>query len=137
MQLSDLAKPPVLDSVDPSQLQRGQSHYVWLYGSELADGSTVDLGQGVHVGGIDFVDATTIGLEVSVDAGAAPGPRDVTVTSPSGLATTMAGGVTVVDAGTSQEVGGCGCTVPGRDRSGAPVLVALALGLAAFARRRR
>jgi MYXO-CTERM domain-containing protein len=137
LQVSDLAKPPVLDSVDPNQLGRGQSHYVWLYGTDLADGSTVDMGQGVHVGGIDFIDATTIGVELSVDADAAPGPRDVTVTSPGGLSATMAGGVSIVDASATDDAASCGCVLPGSDRGGSRALLVLVLGLAAFARRRR
>ncbi len=128
--LSDLALAPTVTAVDPASLAPGSTHQVWLSGSDFADGIVVAIsGGGIEVGPASFVDAATVGVEVTVAADAEPGARDITVTNPNGMASTLAGAITIT--GDGEVSSGCGCAVPGQPApDGRWWLLLLALGLA-------
>ena len=131
LSLADATVPPVLDSVSPAELTAGEGAYLWVTGTELgAAPQVVFSGAGIHVGAVDVLDGSTLGVEVTVDATATPGPRDVTVTNDDGLSDTLTGGVTVIAADPPVDAGdgdGCGCATS-RPDAGAGALLLIVLG---------
>jgi hypothetical protein len=69
----------------------GASGTVVVRGTNFAATPTVDLGAGVAVTSVDFVSAQRLNVGVKVAAGAALGPRNVTVRNPSGAAAACTG----------------------------------------------
>ena len=139
------ALPPTVTGVSPSELPVGESTYVWATGTDFATGiSGAFSGDGIQVAGLDFVDATEIGMSLVVGADAALGPRDLTVTNPDAQTGTLPGAVVVVAPGAAaggngvEPSGGCACAT-GRAPAGGSSRTAalLGLGLAALLRRRR
>jgi len=124
LSLVDLAAPPQLSSVEPSELTVGQDHYLWLGGSDFAAGLQAAFsGEGMEVTAVDFIDSETAGIAVTVAAEAQLGARDLTVTNDNGDSATLSGAVTLVapaqpagsEAG-SEDSSSCACTTPGSSR---------------------
>lgn len=131
------AVPPVIDSVDPTQLAPGNDYSLWVYGNGFVDGATVDIAPtGVDVTAVTFVDETTLAVEVTVAADAVAGGRDLTVTNPNGLSDALNNAVAVFvpDVGPSDD-GGCSCQTTDSGATAGFLLWLLVLGL--FRRRSR
>lgn len=92
-----LAPPaPVLESVDPSELEQGDHVVLTVTGAGILDGAEVNLGAGVTISSVDVPESTRMLVTVDVDGSAAPGPRDLVVTNPGGNAATLDGAVEVL-----------------------------------------
>jgi hypothetical protein len=74
---------PTLTSIDPNAVGQGATdHEITLHGSGFAPGASVTVsGSGVHVDSVEAQSTTEMTALVSVDPGAAVGPRNVTVTN--------------------------------------------------------
>lgn len=86
------APAPQPTSVVPAT--RGQGALprdVDIFGSNFAPGAVVDFGPGIVVSDAGVVDSGHMWAAISVDTGAAVGPRNVTVTNPDGNAGTCVG----------------------------------------------
>src|SRR5262249_54859443 len=59
LEVVDLATPPSVSAVDPSELAPGKSYDVWLTGADLAEGLAVSFGDGVVASKVDVVDPTS------------------------------------------------------------------------------
>ena len=82
---------PVVSSVQPNSMFPGTSGQVFINGVSFADGAQVSLGSGVTVSSVAYGGPGTLLAQVSVDAGAATGLRDVTITNPDGRSSTATG----------------------------------------------
>ena len=76
--------PPEITSVDPPGAPKGLDLDVMLYGLNFTETQSVDFGPGVTVNQFDVLWNERLSVSISVDAAAATGLRDVTVTSPTG-----------------------------------------------------
>jgi len=93
--------PTEILSVNPTSAVQSQSMDVEIVGSgtHFQDGiSQADFGAGVTVNSTTVADSTHATANVSVDAAAAPGPRDVSVTTGAEIPAPLEGGFTVRDA---------------------------------------
>jgi hypothetical protein len=116
------AVPPAIASVDPTELEIGVDHHLWIYGTGFVDGAQVAFdgqgpgpgpGPGIEVTGVTFVDETTLSVDVTVAPDATPGGRSLTVTNPNTLSYTLADAVTLFspdDNDDDDPKGGCSCT---------------------------
>lgn len=90
---------PNIMSASPSSAQQGQTSLAVTVAGQFthfAPGvTTADFGDGVTVTALTVPSATAATATVNIDAGAAPGPRTVTLTT-NGEQASLAGGVTVV-----------------------------------------
>ena len=75
---------PRIDSLMAYKGQQGTSLMLKITGANLAQATTVDLGDGVKVRGFTVVSESEIRAEVFVDTGAKSGGRQLAVTTPSG-----------------------------------------------------
>lgn len=92
-----LAPPaPVLESVDPGELEQGEHVVLTVTGAGILDSAEVTLGAGITISSVDVAEATRMLVTVDVDSAAAPGPRDLVVTNPGGNAATLEGAVEVI-----------------------------------------
>jgi hypothetical protein len=90
---------PTLAGLSVGSVGRGATgHPVALTGANLAPGATVSLGPGITVSGVGAAGPTMITALLDVDPAAPLGPRDVTVTNPSGKGSTLAGALVVTPA---------------------------------------
>jgi uncharacterized repeat protein (TIGR01451 family) len=85
---------PTITSVTPSQGNQGQTLDIVITGSQLNRVNAVDFGAGITVNSITVDGPTQITVNIIIDASAALGSRDVTVTNPTGT-DTLTGGFTV------------------------------------------
>ena len=97
---------PTVTGTDPSSLGRGAiAEEVTVTGTGFVNGATVSFsGTGVNVTNTAFVDATELTVTVTIEANAATGLRDVTVTNPDGGKKTCVGCFTVNAAPTVTDV---------------------------------
>ena len=84
-----------LTSVTPSSATRGTTAAVTLDGSGFVSGAGVSAGAGITVSNVAFVSSTRLTASFAIDGTATPGPRDVTVTNPGNVGTTLTNGFTV------------------------------------------
>jgi len=85
---------PTITSITPNQGSQGQTLNIVITGSQLNRVSAVDFGAGITVNSITVDGPTQITVNISINPAAAPGPRDVTVTNPTG-SDILIGGFTV------------------------------------------
>jgi uncharacterized repeat protein (TIGR01451 family) len=85
---------PTITSVTPNQGNQGQTLDIVITGSQLNRVNAVDFGTGITVNSVTVNGPTRITVNISINPAAAPGPRDVTVTNPTGT-DTLTGGFTV------------------------------------------
>ena len=78
--------PPDITSVSPNQGIQGQSRSVTINGSYFIGATSVGFGPGITVYGFTVNSATQITASISISNVAAPGARDVSVTTPGGMA---------------------------------------------------
>jgi hypothetical protein len=90
---------PSVSSVDPGSAARGQSKaVVAVTGSGFSASTTGDFGPGVIVSSLSATSSTRMLATLDVAAGAAEGPRDVTVRNPGGAPSTCSRCFTVTPA---------------------------------------
>ena len=79
--------PPTLTCVSLNQGYQGQTLDVIITGTNLSDATSLRFGEGIHVNGCEVLSPTrkTAGITIACDA--APGPREISVTTPGGSAT--------------------------------------------------
>ncbi len=82
---------PTVSSIDPAFGLPGRQHYITVNGADLADVSAADFGAGITVNAINVVNDYQVVVDLTIDGGASPGPRDVTLTNPDGSGTLEAG----------------------------------------------
>jgi hypothetical protein len=75
---------PNVTSISPSTGDRGGSETVLVKGTGFASGASAAFGAGVTVGSTTFKSSTELSVSVTIEAGATPGARTVTVTNPDG-----------------------------------------------------
>jgi phage tail-like protein len=85
---------PTITSVTPNEGNQGQTLDIVIAGSQLNRVNAVDFGAGITVIGFTVNGATQVSASIKINATAALGPRDVTVTNPIG-SDTLTGGFTV------------------------------------------
>ena len=86
---------PAVLAVDPSTALPGETRALLISGAGFQSDAQVALGAGVVVQGVSVVAQDTVLVNVAVDASAALGARDVSVTNPDLRKGTLAGGFTV------------------------------------------
>ncbi|MBI5367686.1 MAG: hypothetical protein HZA54_11665 [Planctomycetes bacterium] len=93
-----VGQTPVPTAIDPSALLRGATNQALVIsGSGFESGATVAFGgDGITVNSITYQGATALSANVSIDQTATPGPRDVTVTNPTGQSGTGSGLLTIL-----------------------------------------
>ena len=87
--------PPDVTSVNPTQGVENQTLDVVLAGTYFTGATSVSFGAGVSTNSYTVDSANQITAGISIAAGATPGLRDVTVTTPGGT-DTLTGGFTVM-----------------------------------------
>jgi len=88
-----------LSSATPASGAAGSSLPVTLVGSGFQAGCTLSFGASIVVGEVSVESAERMTAQVEIDAAAAPGPRDITATSPGGVSSsTLPAGFTVTEA---------------------------------------
>ena len=76
--------PVTVTAITPNQGVSGSTVSVTIDGSAFVSGATVSAGAGITVSNVTFVSSTRLTASFAIAAGATAGPRDVTVTNPSG-----------------------------------------------------
>jgi hypothetical protein len=85
------APAPVINGLQPGSLFPGNSRQIIINGKSFANGAQVSFGPEVDISSVNRVSSSTLLVQVSVSAMAAPGHRSVTVSNPDGRSTTAAG----------------------------------------------
>jgi len=80
-------EPPTISSLDHLKAAPGETIRVVITGTKLGGATEVDFGPGVTVEGLTIDSASQITVDVKVASDAQSGSRDVTVTTPQGVAT--------------------------------------------------
>jgi parallel beta-helix repeat protein len=122
---ADEAARVVISSVDPGSGKQKQHLTVTISGSNFDGATIVSFGSGITVEGFSVVSSTEITAEIAIDAKAAKGTRDVSVTTAWGTAT-KTDGFTVVGGG-GGVCGGGALAAPGAPSEMTTTLVALGL----------
>ncbi len=118
-------------AIEPAVVAPGEViQDVHLTGEAFVPGMQIDLGPGLSAEGLEVIDQTTATIAtLTVDAGAAEGPRDVRLSTNHSL---IGVGLELLQVDAGGSGGGCGCAQPGR--AAGPVvlglLLLLGLGLA-------
>ncbi|MEN6626789.1 MAG: FG-GAP-like repeat-containing protein [Candidatus Sumerlaeia bacterium] len=84
---------PRVTGITPRGAERGEVRDIAVYGYNFQAGMSVDFGSGVTVVNVEQVDAFTANVQVRVADTATIGPRKVTVSNPSGGATSTKAGM--------------------------------------------
>jgi hypothetical protein len=85
-----------VDAVNPNAGSAGQTLAVSVSGAGFQPGTTFNFGQGITVNSAFINSATLATVSITIQGAAAPGPRDVTATQPSGPTATLPNGFTVL-----------------------------------------
>jgi len=83
--------PPVVTEVSPSSCSQGETLDVTVTGRNLTGASEVSFGAGIAVNSFKVSVSGQINANITVTAGAAPGGRGVSVTTPGGISTLLNG----------------------------------------------
>jgi alpha-tubulin suppressor-like RCC1 family protein len=116
---------PRVEDVAPGTGKRGQHLTVTVSGSNLNGATAVSFGSGITVSDPSAVSDTEITVEITIDANADLGKRDVSVTT--WCTVTMTGGFKVVASGSGPICGGGALATPGAPSEMTTVLAALGL----------
>ena len=83
--------PPIVDSVTPSQVAAGSTGVIFVDGQYFTGANVSVAGPGLSTtgSGIQVLSDTRISINYTSDAGTGGGPRTITITTPSGTATTV------------------------------------------------
>jgi hypothetical protein len=88
---------PTVTCVSPKQGYQGQTLDVTITGTNLSDASSLKFGEGIHVNHCEVISPTQKTANITIACNAAPGKRDVSVTTPGGT-DTLKGAFTVIKA---------------------------------------
>ncbi|GAG35953.1 unnamed protein product, partial [marine sediment metagenome] len=83
--------PPTITSIDPDQGDQGETLAVTITGTYFTGATDVSFGAGITVDSFTVDSATQITANITIAAAAATGVRDVSVTTPGGTDTLIAG----------------------------------------------
>jgi hypothetical protein len=86
---------PTVGTVSPASRGQGATSTIAVSGTGFAAGITADFGPGTSANNVRVESPTSLTVDVSVAGGAAPGTRDVTLTSADARSATSAGAFTV------------------------------------------
>jgi hypothetical protein len=75
---------PVITSISPAVGNRGSTAAVTINGSNLAGATAVNFGEGIEVTGFSSISPMQLSVNLIINADAATGLRDVSVTTPGG-----------------------------------------------------
>ena len=117
--LLNMPELPTITAVNPASGLQGQTLTVIITGTKFAGPTTVNFGAGITVNSITVNNLTQITANISI-AGAAPGARNVSVTTPGGTAM-LTGGFTVIRLITSTGPGSHSSTVSAPTTPAPPV----------------
>jgi len=83
--------PPIIVTISPDKAYQGATLYnVEIFGSDFVDGATVSFsGDGISVNSVNFVNSGKLGCNLSIASDAPLGARDLTVTNPDGMSSTL------------------------------------------------
>jgi hypothetical protein len=87
---------PIVTAVDPDQGYQGDDLDVTITGTNFNGATSVSFGAGITVNDFDVDSNTQITADITIAAGATPGTRDVSVTTPEGTGT-LEDGFTVLE----------------------------------------
>lgn len=88
---------PLIDFVSPSSGTKGSSLVVTIGGQDFQPGATVSFGVGIGIDVVNFVNAETLSVGITIDPTTTSGERDVTVTNPDTGSFTFMGAFRVFD----------------------------------------
>jgi len=117
--LLNTPEPPTITAVTPTSGLQWQTLTIVITGTKFAGPTTISLGAGITVNSVTVNSLTQITANISI-AGAAPGYRDVLVTTPGGTAT-LTGGFMVIPLITSIGPGSHSSTVSAPTTPAPPV----------------
>lgn len=120
---------PKVDSVDPGSGKPGQHLAVTIWGSGLDGATNISFGSDIVVKDFTVNSTNEITAEIAIDADAAKGARDISVTTDGGTAN-KADGFRLVGGG-GGVCGGAGLATPGKPSEMASALAAILLSLGA------
>ena len=83
--------PPTITSVSPTNAALGQTLAVAIKGTYFTGATAVSFGPGIKVNGFTVNSSTKISSNITIDALAVLGVRDVSVTTPAGTSTLTSG----------------------------------------------
>jgi hypothetical protein len=86
---------PLPTSISPTTAGIGATLDVVITGSNFQSGANASFGAGVLVNGTAFNSSTQLTANITIQANAAPGPRNVTVTNSDGRFATLSNGFTI------------------------------------------
>ncbi len=86
-----LGYTPTVTSINPASGYQRQSYSVRITGTDLVDATSVSFGSGITVNNYAVDDGTGITANITIAPDTAPGPRDISVTTPAGTGTKPAG----------------------------------------------
>src|SRR2546426_4236298 len=86
---------PTISSVSPSTGLQGANLTVTVTGTNFKAGASAGVGAGITVGSTTVVSSTQLSVALAIEATAAMGARDVTVSNPDGQSVVLTGGFTV------------------------------------------
>jgi hypothetical protein len=78
----DLLEPEVVDAIAPPSAEQGQTLTLRFTGGTFLDAPSVDLGAGVIIDAVRWLNPGELEVDVTVDAAASVGSRDVRVINP-------------------------------------------------------
>lgn len=89
--------PPLLvTAITPNTGAKGSVITTTIFGQSFRAGDTITLsGNGITISGISVVSDNQIQATFTIDIAATPGPRDLTITDPTGISATLPGAFTV------------------------------------------
>jgi hypothetical protein len=80
-------EPPTITSLSKSSGHQGKRLTVFITGTSLDGATALDFGEGITVGTPAATSSTEITVEITIGSDAALGARNVTLTTPQGVAT--------------------------------------------------
>jgi hypothetical protein len=112
---------PVVSSVTPSSGSLGASLTVTVSGMNFQPGAAVNFGDGISTRSVEFIDPSTLRVDITIDSQAREGYRNVTVINPDGASGSLVdafrvgtgggGSPTIVVSGVNPNVGAQGETL--------------------------
>ena len=77
---------PLALAISPSEGIAGQTVHITISGANFSGATAISLGPGIDIAGFQTESDDLLTAEVAINAGAAAGPRDLTITTSAGLA---------------------------------------------------
>lgn len=96
--LESIPNPPVISSIDPTEgFQGDTSLLITIFGQDFDSGAMVGFsGSGIQINSMNFIDSSTIEVDVDIASDADLGPHDVIVVNSDFQSDELTGGFTVL-----------------------------------------